>query len=83
MTANQITTALAVSWFFWAALLCRNLRISWVPTIPILAVLGLAAAALINRWASPWGVLLPSLGLVLLFIGTLQEIFTRRSSGKK
>ena len=82
MSANQLSVILALTWVVWGGLLCRHLRVSWIPTIPFLSLLGLGLALLINRFKSPAGVIFLAVGLLLPLASTLQIVWGLRSKPK-
>jgi hypothetical protein len=72
MSANQVAVVLSVLWLIWVVALCRRLRVSWIPPVPILFLLGLGGAILLNRLYSPAGTIVLSLALVLPLVSTIQ-----------
>jgi hypothetical protein len=74
MSSDQLTVALAASWFVWTATVCQKRRISWIPLVPLVALLGLGLALLVNRFISPGGVLLEVVAFILPLYETGQLI---------
>lgn len=80
MSSNQWTIVLAVGWFMWTAVVCHKRSISWIPLVPLVALLGLGLGLLLNRFISPGGVLLEVVAFILPLYETVQFV---KSKAKK
>lgn len=80
MSANQVAVILSIGWLLWSIVLSRSLRVSWVPVLPVLFVVGLGTAVVMNHLRSPIGTILIALALVLVLpvVATVQLLLARR-----